>query len=442
MNIPLYLFVIALFVICSSFFSGTEIAYTSVREQRLYDSYEKKKTTPRRYAVYFLSHYDDMLATILIGNNLVNQASSAMATVVVIGLLGENYSWLATLIMTVIILTFGEVLPKSICKARSELICVASSVPLKVLSIVFYPAVALVNRIMEVMSRLWAGIMQTDETISEGELSSVMDIVKNEGVLDEEHTTLVKRAIYYKDIRAYEIITPRVDLEYIDINDSAENIILRVLSSGHSRLPVCDGDADKILGVLHLNKLLFRLESGDITDNSDITSSVKSLMSAPIFIPKTTPLHTAVELMREKQQQLLFVVDSYGGIMGILTMEDALEVIVGDIWDETDDITPDLVRISENEYDLSSKLRLRELFSLLRDVVSDTESIENEYTVLGGWCSQMIGISPNIGDSFTYGRLTFTVRTLRDKMPDRLILVIQPDDPSSDPADNIIRNST
>ena len=423
MNIPLYLTVIGVLIVFSSFFSGTEIAYTSVRESRLYDGYEKKKSPPRRYAVYFLSHFDHMLATILIGNNLVNQASSSIATVVVIGLFGESRSWVATLVMTVLILIFAEVLPKSIGKAKPEIICVASSVPLRVLSIVFYPLIVLVNRIMDVLSHSWSGLLTDDDTISEGELSSVMDIVESEGVIDGEHTMLVKRAIDYKDIRAYEIITPRVDIEYIDINDPADEIISEVLTSGHSRLPVCDGDADDILGVIHLNKLLFRLESGEITQETDVGELIKNLMSQPIFIPRTTSLHSAVELMREKQQQLVFVVDSYGGVMGLLTMEDALEVIVGDIWDETDEVAPDMVKISEHEYDLGAQLRLRELFSEL-GIESETEKIADEYTVLGGWCTQMMGVSPNVGDSFSYGDLTFTVTALRDRIPERVTLKI------------------
>ena len=423
MNIPLYIAIIAVLTAFSSFFSGTEIAYTSVRPQRLYDRYEKKKTLPMRLAVYFLSHFDNMLAAILIGNNIVNLTASSLATVVVVELLGENFSWVATVSMTILVLIFGEVLPKSIGKARSDLVCTASSVPLRGLSFILYPAIAFVNWIIERLSHLWDKLKVTDETISEGELSSVMDIVESEGVIDGEHATLVKRAIDYKNIRAYEIITPRVDIEYIDINDIGADIISQALDSVYTRLPVCDGDADDILGVLHLNKLLFRIESGEITPDSDVGGYIRSLMSPPIFIPRTTPLHRAVDIMREMQQQLVFVVDSYGGVMGILTMEDALEVIVGDIWDESDEIEPDMVKISDTEYDLDSKLRLRELFAELT-LDCDTSEVEDEYTVLGGWCTEMLGLSPKTGDGFTWGPLTLTVRTLRDKMPDRLTLTV------------------
>ncbi len=427
MNYPLYLCVIGVLIVFSAYFSGTEIAYTSVKPGRLHEKYEKKKTLSLRFSVYFLSHFDNMLAAILIGNNVVNQFASSLATVVVISLLGENFSWVATAAMTVLVLIFGEVMPKTIGKARSEAVCVISAVPLRFLSVIFFPLIYAVNKLMELLSHMWEKHRQDDEMpISEGELSSVMDIVGSEGVIDEAHTALVKRAIDYKDIRAYEIITPRVDVEYIDLSDSAEDIIAQALASGHSRLPVSDGDADSVLGVLHLNKLLFRIESGEITKDSDITAYIKELMSPPIFIPKTAPVHSAVELMREKQQQMLLVVDSYGGVMGILTMEDALEVIVGDIWDESDEIVPDIIKVGDNEYDVSAKLRLRELFG---ELASDSETlptddIENEFTVLGGWCSAMLGISPEEGDSFTFGDMTFTVRTLRDKTPDRLTVKV------------------
>ncbi len=424
MNYPLYLTIILILIVFSAYFSGTEIAYTSVKPGRLNERYEKKKTTSLRFSVYFLSHFDDMLAAILIGNNVVNQFSSSLATVVVVSLLGENFSWVSTVAMTVLVLIFGEVMPKTIGKARSESICVLSAIPLRVMSVVFYPLIFVVNKLMDALSHIWAKYKtDDDETISEGELSSVMDIVGSEGVIDEAHTALVKRAIGYKDLRAYEIITPRVDIEYIDISDTASDIIAQALASGHSRLPVCDGDADNVLGVLHLNKLLFRIESGEITKDSDIVANIKELMSPPIFIPKTTPVHGAVELMREKQQQLLLVVDSFGGIMGIITMEDALELIVGDIWDESDEIVPDIVRVSDSEYDVSSKLRLRELFAeLLPD--AETDEIENEFTVLGGWCAHMLGLSPEVGDSFGFENLTFTVTSLRDRTPDRLTVTV------------------
>ena len=431
MSFTPHIIAIVILVVCSSYFSGTEIAFTAVRAERIREKYEKKKSTPLRFAVYFLSHFDDMLATILIGNNVANQVASSISTVIVVGLLGESYTWVATLAMTVIILIFGEVLPKSLGKTCAEFICAAAAVPLRVLSVILHPAVLAVNFLVDKIARCWRRLAVTDETISEGELSSVMDIVESEGVIDGDHATLVKRAIDYKDIRAYEIITPRVDVEYIDINDSGSDIIEQALSSTHSRLPVCDGDVDSIIGVLHLNKFLFRLESGEIAEDS-VADAVRSLCLTPIFIPRTTPIHSAVDLMRERQQQLVFVVDSYGGVMGILTMEDALEVIVGDIWDESDKIEPDIVKTGEGTYDLSAQTRLRELFSELSIGHDDSDEIVDEYTVLGGWCSQMLGIHPEIGDSFTYGRLTFTVRTLSDRMPDRISLTVAVDDGGGD----------
>ena len=431
MSFTPHMIAIIILILCSSYFSGTEIAYTSVREERVREKYEKKKTRPLRYAVYFLSHYDDMLAAILIGNNVVNLTASSISTVVVVSLLGERYSWVATVVMTVLILIFGEVLPKSVGKALSEQICIVTSVPLRVLSVMLRPAVTGVNFIIDRVAVLWSGLAVTEETITEDELSSVMDIVESEGVIDGEHTTLVKRAIGYKDIRAYEIITPRVDLEYIDISDTGEEIIGQILASGHSRLPVCDGDADDIIGVLHLNKFLFKLESGEITGDENVADSIRALCSPPIFIPRTLPVHSAVDLMREHQQQLIFVVDSYGGVMGILTMEDAIEVIVGDIWDESDTVEPDMVKIGEDTYDVGAQLRLHELFDEL-GMGHAYDEICEEYTVLGGWCAHMLGLDPKVGDSFTYRGLTFTVRTLSDRTPGRLTLTVAADDVKED----------
>ena len=418
--------VIIILIICSAYFSGTEMAYTTVSEQRLQTRYEDKKTTARRLAIYLQARYARMLATILIGNNVVNLTASSIATVIVINLLGEAYSWVATLCMTLLILIFGEILPKMIGKRKPDGFCTLSAGPLYTLSVILYPVVYIVNKLTDIISGLWSNVRDSgnNDSITDGELESVIDIAKDEGVLDYDESFMVKRAITYKDIRAYEIITPRVDMEYIDLNDSVDEIKALVMNSTHSRLPVCDGDADSIIGVLHLNKLFYNIAEYGF-DRSLARESLCELLNPPIFIPKTLPLPDAVELMRERQQQMIFVVDSYGGNMGLLTMEDALEVLVGDIWDESDDIAPDLIKLSDNEYDIGVQLHLRDLFDSL-SLGHEYDDIADEYTIVGGWCVHELGLTPEVGESFDFNGLHFTISKLDGRKIVRVHLLIIP----------------
>ncbi len=413
--------IILLMLVCAAFFNGSEMAFTSVGEQRLRLRYEEKSTLPRRAALYFVSHFQSLLTTTLIGNDTTTMIATNIATLLVVGLLGEGMSWVATLIMTLLILTFTEIVPKVVCKQKAAEFCTISAVPLRVLTIILSPLIFVVTLIIKVLSFIWKRRATDDDTLTTDELESVIDIAEDEGVLDEDESDLVRRAIDYKNVKAYEIITPRVDMEYIDIEDDYEDIKESMMSFTHSRIPVCEGGADNVIGLVHLNRLLSAEASGEVPD-------ILALSTPPVFVAKTATIPDIVRRMRETKRRLVFVADDYGGVLGIVTMEDALELLVGDIWDETDDVLPDMVVLGDGEFDLGGQLRLRELFDELELYGEEYEDIADEFTVLCGWCADRLGLEPQIGDSFTFERLNFTVSALDGKMADRVRLTVVPDD--------------
>ncbi|MCD7747763.1 MAG: hemolysin family protein [Firmicutes bacterium] len=421
--------IIFLMLLCAAFFNGSEMAFTSVGEQRLRLRCEEKNTLPRRAALYFVSHFQSLLTTTLIGNDTTTMIATNIATLLVVGLLGEGMSWVATLVMTLLILTFTEIVPKVICKQKAAEFCTISAVPLRVLTVILSPFIFVITLIIKLLSFIWRRKSTDDDVLTTDELESVIDIAEDEGVLDEDESDLVRRAIDYKNIKAYEIITPRVDMEYIDIEDDYEDIKESMMKFTHSRIPVCEGNPDNVIGLVHLNRLLSAEASGRIPD-------IASLSTPPVFVAKTATIPDIVRRMRETKRRLVFVADDYGGVLGIVTMEDALEILVGDIWDETDDALPDLIELGDGEYDLGGQIWLRELFEELELDGEEYEEIADEFTVLCGWCADRLGLAPEIGDGFTFGRLSFTVSGLDGIMVDRMRLTVLPDEDEDDEGDD------
>lgn len=408
----LYIVGIIVLVGFSAFYSATETAFNSVSEKRLKSLYEERKSPAVAAACYLRERYDNFLATILIGNDIVNMYASSLATVVIVGALGEAYSWVATVIMTVVLLVFGEIIPKVLAKIKYDIIAVAFALPVRIMMIVLYPVVFVVIKLVELIARLWGKGEVSTQDVTEEDLESVFELAGDEGVLDEDESDLVIRAVTFEEVKAYEIVTPRVDMEVFDINDDPDTILKAALASTHSRIPVCDGGPDKIIGIVHLNRLFYEAAVNGKVD-------LKAIMTPAIYVAKTAPLPEVIDVMKKTHQQLAIVVDSYGGTVGLLTMEDALEVLVGDIWDESDDILPDFIKISDDEYDIGASLRVDELAEEL-DIYLD--EISEYYTTVGGWIVGSAEVEIKPGYKFDYDGLHFTVSTMDGRRIERIKL--------------------
>ncbi len=414
-----YLLIVVL-VALSAFFSGSETAYASLNAIRLRRNAEEKGGSSKT-ALFIYEHYERALSSILIGNNLVNIAASSVATVIAISIAGPAGTAYAAVIMTVIILIFGEIIPKIFAKDHADSAAPAAAYPLRFFMIVTFPLVFIVQKFVSLVSKLWGGTKE-DETITEDELSNIIELVEDEGVIDEDQSELLQSAIDFPDITAQEILTPRVDLTAIDVEDSMDEILETADSSPYSRIPVYEETIDNIIGILYLNHFYKK-----IVETRDF--SIRDILIEPCFIHKSLKLPAVLSELRRCKTHIAVVTDEYGGTSGIVTMEDVLEQLVGDIWDETDVVTDEIKEIEENTYEVDGDMSI---YDFLEEVGRDPDSFEGDFTTVGGFVTEMKGGFPEPGDSFTYENMTLTVLETDDMRVKKLKVVVSPEKEQED----------
>ena len=390
---------ILLCLLLSAFFSASEMAYSScntLRLENLRDDGSKRAGIALRLA----EHYDDALSTILIGNNLVNIASSSLASVLVILLTGSSTkTWLATLIVTLLVIVFGETIPKITAKKNATRVALRDAYAIRALRILLWPFIWLIVSLVKLLTLGMKGEQEEDPEEAVEELQSIIETAEDEAVLDEDRSELVQAAIDFAEISAYEVMTARVDVLAIDIDDDWEEILAQIEKAPYSRLPVYEGSIDNIIGVLYLNRFLKALVDGGKAD-------IRSLLMPPCYVYKTVKLPAVLAQLRKARQHLAVVADEYGGMLGVLTMEDVLEQIVGDIWDETDTVEEEAVQRPSGEYELDGDVLLDDMLEL---VGIPEEDFEAESDTVGGWTIERFGAFPEPGDSFRFGDLSVTV---------------------------------
>ncbi len=401
-NILRYIAVIILIAI-SAFFSGTEIAYSSVNPVRLKNRRKEKDSLSLRTAIKIHNNYEKLLSSILIGSNIANMASSSIATLIVINWFGsDDYAWVSTVIMTLLVLIFGEIIPKVIANQIPEFMCVFSAIPMYVLTVIFKPVNFFIMWFVNVISKVWEKGVVDSDAVSEDDFENIIDIVEDEGVLDEEQCDLLQNALDFDEVLAYEIITHRVDMDAIDIRDAYEVNIRKCEESTYSRLPIYEDTTDNIIGVLHLNHFYKAYVEGK-------KINFRELMLPVYFVHKTMPLPDVLDKMRESKSHLVVVLDEYGGTMGILTMEDVLEQLVGEIFDESDEIEREFVCIDETHFEADGDMRVYDFFDEFDIDIDENEDFENDTATVGGWTVTMLDGEVNEGDSFKYEHLEITV---------------------------------
>ncbi len=415
---------VIIIIVClffSAFFSSSEIAYASANNLRLKRAAEEKGTTAAKLAYKIYNNYENALATILIGNNLVNIASESVATVIVIGWLGSSNAWIATIGMTILVLICGEIVPKIVAKTMPETFSTIYAIPLYVLMIITKPIVILVDAIVKLVSHLWKkGI--DNSPISEEELETILDTVEDEGVIDEEKCDLLQSAFDFDEVQAYEIITPRVDMIAIDAESTREEMLEILLDSVYTRIPVYKDTIDNIIGILHINLVIRAL-----TEDPD--ADILATMMEPVFVHKTMALDEVFELMRKKRSHIVVVTDEYGGVMGILTMEDAMEQLVGDIWDENDEIEPEVVELSDGTLEVDGDMRIEDFFD---EVEFDDRDLDDDNATVGGFVVEQLGHYAETGDQVDYENLSFTVLETDNRRIERLKVEVLPEEEDSE----------
>jgi len=405
----------------SAFFSGTEIAYTSLSRLKMKRDAENP-TTVQKLVGFIYNHYDYALSTVLVGNNLVNIGATSVATVLAVNLAvrmdgritDQTASTIVTLVMTVLILIFGEITPKMIARRCNETIAKFAAWPLLILMILFFPVVWLSTCIVNLFSLLWKKDTQS-VTITEEELENLLDTAGDEGVIDESETELLQSALEFTDLDAADILTPRIDVIGFELHDSMEFILNTIAETQFSRYPVYERTIDHVVGILYVKHLL-----KELVDNKDV--SLTDLLLEPVYIPRTMKLHDIMDEFRNHQSHMVIVADEYGGIMGIVTMEDVLEQLVGEIWDENDDIVNDWQQLAQHRWECSGDMNLTEFFGNL-DL--DDEKLESDCTTVGGWATENIGAMPVAFDSFDYLQFTILVKHVDENHRISRLLILE-----------------
>ncbi|MBQ2311642.1 MAG: HlyC/CorC family transporter [Firmicutes bacterium] len=405
-------------VALSGFFSGSEMSYSScskIRIENLKESGDKRAAK----AFKILENFDEALGSVLTGNNLVNIAASSIGSVIIIKLMGSGYAWLSTVAVTIIVIIFGETIPKIRAKKISNTLALRYAAPVNGLMTVLKPFVFVVIKLVDFITRELKGEdsdMDEDTAAEEAidELQTMIETAEDEEVLDEDQSELVQAAIDFLDVAAYEAMTSRVDVEAIDIEDDREDILNVIMEdTAFSRIPVYEGSIDNIIGILYLNHFLKAY-----TESEDV--DIRSLLMKPLYVYKTTKLTSVLDLLRSEKQHMAVVCDEYGGTLGIITMEDILEEIVGDIWDEEDEIEEDEVKeISENLFELDGDLGIDDF---CETVGIDPDEFESDSDTVGGWALEHFEAYPVNGDVFEDEGLKVTILEIDERRVERLLV--------------------
>jgi len=406
---------LVILIALSAFFSASETAYTTVNKIRL-QNYVDAGSKKAKTALFIAENYDRTLTTILIGNNIVNIGASSIATLLFVKLFGPSGAAISTAVMTILILIFGEVLPKSFAKESSEKFALAFSRPLRILMTLFWPVVFLFIQLKKVAKHISPIKEEETPTVTEQELKFIVESIEDEGVLEKQESELVQHALEFDEKTVQEVLTPRVDMTTLDIEDDLQTNIGLVLTERFSRIPVCRGTSDRIIGILHTKDLLEALVRGDAID-------LASMVQPAFFVYKTKKLSSLLTDFKRNKTHVAIVTDDYGGTVGMVTMEDLLEELVGDIWDEDEEIIRDFVRIDSQHFLISGDLTIRELFDHLDLPFSNLES---NHTSCGGWALEALGHIPQAGEAFQFKNITLTIQEMDDQRVKKLSVYLAP----------------
>ncbi len=418
MNTALVFIGIFLCLCLSNFCSASEMAFSSCNVMRL-EGARDGGSKRAKAAVYIAEHFDDALSAILIGNNLANIGASSLASVAVILVTGEDeYTWLATIILTLLVIIFGETMPKISAKKNANRTSLKNAYVVRAMMIIFYPLVWLVVSLINLMTR---GIKPADSDDASDEaveeLQSIIETAEDEDVLDEDQSELVQAAIDFSETSAFEVMTARVDVQAIDIEDDWDEILAIVEDAPFTRLPVYEGSIDNVIGILYLNHFLKALAD-------DGRADVRKLLMPPCYVYKTMKLPAVLNTLRKAKQHLAIVSDEYGGTLGVVSMEDVLEQIVGDIWDESDVVEHEVVQREESEYELDGAMILSDFLEL---VGLNEDDFDAESNTVGGWTLEMFGGFPKEGDSFSFRNMTVTVLAMDGRRVERVLIKVAPE---------------
>ena len=363
-------------------------------------------------AVKIRDNFDDALSTILVGNNLVNIAASSMGSLAVMAVLSDQYTWVSTLVITVAVIIFGETIPKITAKKNATRYARVFARPVRVLMIILKPVTFIVVGLVNLITRLLPDLTIDDSDEALKELHTMVDMAENEDVLDEDASELVSAAIDFSEISASEVMTARVDIAAIDIDDPWEEILQMIETSPFSRIPVYEDSIDHVIGILSLNRILKAMIDRDKVE-------IRKMLMPTCYVYKTMKLPAVLSSLRNSQQHLAVVTDEYGGTLGVVSMEDVLEQLVGEIWDETDTVERDVVDQGDGLYELDGDMTISEFLELLHWRESD---FDFDSETVGGWCIEINNGFPNVNSTFEYDNIRVRITEISERRVRRVLV--------------------
>lgn len=393
---------IAVLILMSAYFSASETAFFSMNKIRM-KNMASNGNKRAELVLKLAENYDKLLSSILIGNNIVNIASSSIATVLFVRWLGNTGVSVSTAAMTVLVLVFGEITPKSLAKNMPERFALFSAPILRIINIILSP----LNFVFLMWQKLVYKVIKPpeDKGVTEEELLTMVEEAQNDGEIDSHESELIRNAIEFNDIEVMDIYTNRVDVVAVEVNTDNGEIERIFREYGYSRLPVYKDSVDNIIGILNQK---------DFSNTSKDSCKIEKIMNTPVFIVPSMKISQLLTLLQKEKSHMAVIIDEYGGTVGIVTLEDILEELVGEIWDEHDEIIENIKKIGENKYKVLCSSDLDNMF--------ETFNVENEFDIatVGGWVIKTFERIPEMGESFDYKNLHITV----SKRDDRHIIEI------------------
>ena len=401
---------IALLILLSAFFSAMETAFSFVNKIRVQHAVENGDKKAAK-VLYVIEHFDKALTAILICNNIVNLGCSSIATVLCLNLFGDIGSAIATGVTTLLVLTFGEVIPKCLAKEHCDAFAVKTAGILKFLTIILTPLVFIFMKLRAVALKI-AGSSEDAPSVTENELKYIVESIEEEGVLEESESEMVRSALDFDETTAEEILTPRVDVVFINIEDSQQKIKEIIIENRYSRIPVYENTIDNIVGILHTRDYLESLADGK-------APALKDIMQPPFFVFRTQQLSKILSSFKRTKDHMAIVTDEYGGTLGIVTMEDLLEEIVGDIWDEDEEIEHSYYKIGKDEFLVNGDIEIEDMLALFDQ---DGDALESDSLTVGGLILEHAGTIPHKRESIETGGFRFTVMEVENQRIMRVVV--------------------
>ena len=401
----LSLIVVILLILCAAYFAVAETSFASVSRVRIKIRAERGEAKAIR-ALKVLDNFDLAITSILICTNIVHLSAASIATLAVTRMFPgvSGAVTISTFVMTLVVFFAGEMLPKSIAKKYSERLSLAVAGSLWFFMTILKPLAQLLTAIGNFAARLAKADPQI--SVTEDEIYDIIEDMTEEGSLDEERGELISSALQFAETTVESILTSRVDIVALDIEDSLDEMLATIKAETHSRLPVYEGSIDNIIGILSIRKFIKTyLREGENMD-------VRALLDEPYFIHGSTNIDGLLPVMSKKRLNMAVVTDNYGGTLGIVTVEDILEELVGEIWDEHDDVEEPYIALPDGGWDCTAEMTVSDVFELLELDEDDDDEFTNK--LLGEWAYEQFDAIPSVGDSFEYENVAVTVSEMRN----------------------------